>query len=380
MASLTPRRRKILFLVTEDWAFLTHRLPMARAARAAGAEVVVASRTGAATARIRELGYRVVPVAIDRGSLNPLRELATVARLVAILRRERPDILHNIALKPILDGTLAARFAPVPRVIDTFAGMGAVFIAEDGGLLRRFLIAMFRWLLRAPSVTVMVQNEDDRRLLQEFGIGCEGRTVLVPGSGVDVETFSPAPEPDGTVTATFVGRLLWDKGVGELVEAARILKNRGVALRIRCVGLPDPANPRSVNEDEVHRWVRAGLIDWQGYCADIDQVWAESHIAVLPSYREGLPKSLLEAAACGRPLVATDVPGCRALVRDGENGLLVPVREAAALADALQRLAEDAALRARLGAAARADAETLYADAAIETQTAELYRRLLAVE
>lgn len=368
----------VIFVVTEDWAFLSHRLPMARAARDMGCKVIVAARDNGNGAKIEEEGFRFVPIPMKRRSTNPFSELRTVWALVRLFRNEQPDIVHNVALKPILDGSLAARFTRRCHIINTFAGMGAIFIGEQRKGLRALLIHAFRWLMRPPNVHVIVQNEDDQEMLEQLGVINKERTTLIRGSGVDMDIYSQAPEPDELPAAVMVSRLLWDKGVGEFVEAARLLKTQGVDVRMVLVGTPDPSNPRSVPEEQVRHWRQEGIIEWQGHRTDIADLWAQSHIAVLPSYREGAPKSLLEAAACGRPIITTDTPGCRQMVDDGENGILVPTRNATALADAIARLVDDSELRASMGAAARRKVEEQYSSAIVADAIKKLYARLLA--
>lgn len=375
--SLRPR---LLFVVTEDWYFWSHRLPMARAAQAAGFEVAVATRVRDHGAKIAGEGFRLIPLqALDRQGRNPKGELKAIAELVAVYRRERPDLVHHVALKPVLYGALAARLAGVRAVVNAMAGLGFVFTARSvkARLLKPIISAAFRFLLRRKGSVLLVQNEDDRAVFVQAGLMPAERIALIPGSGVDISGFSPQPEPAGPPVALFVARLLWDKGLGELVEAARLLKDRGVALTIQVAGDRDPANPACVPQQTLDAWQDEGLVQFLGRRNDIAALWAGAHMAVLPSYREGMPKALLEAAASGRPLVSTDVPGCRALVRDGENGLLVAARAAGPLADALQTLAQDATLRQRLGAQARRDAEELYSEQAVGAAVEALYRRLI---
>jgi glycosyltransferase involved in cell wall biosynthesis len=373
---------KLIYLVTEDWYFLSHRLPMARAARDAGFDVVVATRINRPEdeAAIEAEGFRVAPLDWQRGGRHPVGELKAVAAIVRLYRQERPDIVHHVSMKPVLEGSLAARLAGVPAVVNALTGLGALFIASDAKtrLLGSFVRMALSRLLTRRNARLVMQNPDDLDLLVQQGIVDRAHAVLIPGSGVDLSRFAPSPEPSGPLTAVLVGRMLWDKGVGELVEASRLLRRRGVALRIRLVGPRDDHNPASIPQATLEQWVKEGLVEWPGQIRDIPALWRESHIAVLPSYREGLPKSLLEAAASGRPMVATDVPGCREIARHGETGLLVPARDAAALADALAELAGNAALRARLGAAARRLAEERFSDQAIAVAIVDLYEKLLA--
>lgn len=367
-------RPRLLLVLSEDWTFFTHRRALAHAARDAGFEVVVACRAGEAAARIEAEGFRVVPTRLKRSLAAPWDEAAALWHLIALYRRERPAVIHHFALKPVLFGSLAALVTGMPAIVNTVAGLGFIFISTQpkARLLRPVLTALFRLLLNRPNARLIVQNEDDRRMFD--GIVSPRRIVMVRGSGVDVTTLTPVPEPAGVPKAALVARMLWDKGVGELVEAARILKRRGTALGILLVGKPDPENPRSIDEATLRGWQAEGLIEWRGHSDDIAAVWAEAAIAVLPSYREGLPKALLEAAACGRPLVTADVPGCRELVQNGVTGLLVPVREAEGLADALERLAASPDLRTRLGAKAREMVVAEFSDSVVCRQIVGLYR------
>jgi glycosyltransferase involved in cell wall biosynthesis len=363
--------RRLLFLITEDWYFVSHRLELAKAALAEGYDVHIATRIGRYGPAIRDCGLVLHDVRLGRRVGNPAAELITLVRL---LRLVKPDILHAVALKPAVYGSLAALLAGTPAVVNAVSGLGYVFINRQGParLLRPLMTAAIRFLFGRTHV--IVQNVHDKAFLET--LVAADRVHLIRGAGVDVERLAPTPEAPGVPVAAAVARLLWDKGLGELVEAARLLKRRGVPLRVALVGQPDPDNPRGIAEPTVRQWVDEGAIEWWGHRDDIAEVWRQAHIAVLPSYREGLPKALLEAAACGRPLVASDVPGCNELVADGDNGLLVPVGQAPPLADALARLAGDPALRARLGARARARAEDEFSSRRIIAAHLALYRCL----
>jgi glycosyltransferase involved in cell wall biosynthesis len=263
-------------------------------------------------------------------------------------------------------------------VVNAVSGLGYVFINRTGfaAVLRPGIVAAIRFLFGARGCHVIVQNADDKAFFDTL-VG-PARVHLIRGAGIDVDKFVPQAEQSGTPLAALVARLLWDKGIGELVEAARLLQAQGVPLRIALIGKPDPDNPRTIPETLVRQWVAQGLVEWWGHRDDIQEVWRQAHIAVLPSYREGLPKALLEAAACGRPLVATDVPGCRELVTDDDDGLLVPVRQAAPLADALRRLAVDPRLRARLGQRARERVEQEFSSRQVIAAHLAVYRELMA--
>jgi len=372
--------KTLLFLVAEDSFFVTHRMTLARAARDAGYRVVVATRIGAHAAAIEREGFRLVPIRLRRGLRNPVSDIAAILDLVGVYRRERPDVVHHLSLKPVVFGTIAARLARVPAIVNALTGLGLLYSDAAGasGFLRAPVTAALRLLSASPRVWTLVQNTDDLKTLRAAGIGDETRTVLIRGSGVDTARFTPQPEAPGVPVAAMVSRLVGLKGVPDLVEAARRLKHRGVPIRIALVGSPDPDNPTALSEGEIRAWVAEGIVEWWGQRSDIPQVWAEAAIAVQPSRGgEGVPKSLLEAAACARPLVTTDVPGCRELVTDGVNGLLVPPIDPVALADALEKLARDPELRRRLGHEARATVETHHTDTAVASATLDLYRRAL---
>ena len=376
--STTLRGRKILYLVSEDWYFCSHRLALGIAAKAAGAEVVVATRVNDHREEIEGAGLRVAPIGMARGGTNPLHDLGTIQELTLLYRGEKPDLVHHVALKPILYGGLAAIRAEVPAVVNAVAGMGFMFIS--GGLLARSLRPIIRTaqrsLMNRANAKTILQNPDDVAMYQnDVGVRPE-QIAVIRGAGVDTDKFRPAPEPDGPLVAVCVSRMLWDKGIGELVAAAGLLKARGVDLKVRFVG-PSDDNPASIAQATLDGWREDGLVEVAGPSDDIAGEYARAHIAVLPSYREGLPKSLLEAAAAGLPLVATDVPGCREVCRQDETGLLVPVRSIQPLADALEQLAGDPALRRRLGGQARQAAETEFSQELVIRQTFELYREML---
>jgi len=370
---------KLLYLVTEDWYFCSHRLPIARAARDAGFEVLVATRVDRHADVIRAEGFEVIALKLRRREMRPWRELGALAEILQLYRRTRPALVHHVAMKPIIYGSIAARLAGVPAVVNAVAGLGFVFASSRlrARVLRPVIRFALRKLVAGRGSRAVVQNPDDALIMEAIGVPAD-RLCVIRGSGVDLEAFPPKPEPDGEIVITMVSRMLWDKGVGELVAAARELLAAQIKVRVLLVGPPDHDNPAAIPEQTLREWEREGVVRWLGQQDDIAQVWARSHIAVLPSYREGLPKSLLEAAACGRPMVSTDVPGCREIVVDGETGLLVPARDATSLALALGRLAADAALRKRMGAAARARVAEHFSEARVAADTVALYQSLVS--
>ena len=371
---------KLLFFVTEDWYFCSHRLPLAIAAREAGYEVAVLTRVQHHAAQIEAAGLRLIPFDLSRRGKNPLREFAVLCRLCRVYRREKPDLVHQVALKPVLYGSLAAWLAGVPHVVNALAGLGHLFTSGGWltGLLRACIKLAFRALLNGGRRKVIVQNPDDFRLLVE-ACGLKPEVgVLIRGSGVDLAQFRCVPEPEGVPLVVLPTRVLWTKGVGEFVEAARRLKAEGVAARFALVGDPDPENPAAVPPDQLDAWRREGAVECWGRRDDMAEVLAGCHIVCLPSYREGLPKALIEAAAAGRAIVTTDTPGCREVVRAGDNGLLVPARDAKALAEALRGLIADADSRRRMGQRGREIAEAEFSVERVAAETLAVYRALLS--
>jgi glycosyltransferase involved in cell wall biosynthesis len=374
----SAQRRRLLYLVSEDWYFLSHRLPMARAAREAGYEVHVATRVVDGGAAIAAEGFALHPLSWRRGSTNPFQFLSAVREVRRLYRELKPDLVHQVAFWPSIVGSFAGCGLPINR-LSGLAGMGFVFTSNSlkARAVRTLLRPFFRHLLSGPHAAVLVQNPDDYAELIAFGIPRE-RLFIIPGSGVDTETLHALPEPPPPFTMAYVGRLLDDKGLRTLVSAHALLAARDEKIVLLMAGEIDPANPASIAQAEIDDWRRVPTIEVLGHVSDIATVWARAHIAVLPSRREGLPKSLLEAAACGRPIVATDVQGCREIGREGLNALLVPADDAPALAEAIRRLAHDAGLRARFGAAGRQLVEREFSSARVGPATVQLYRTMLS--
>lgn len=360
-AGAGPGRGRLLILVNNPAFFLSHRLPVALAAREAGYEVHVATMDGPSVAQIQALGlpHHVMPLT-RRGS-NPWHELRSLWAIWRLCRRLRPRILHAVTIKPVLYGGVAARLARVPGYVAAVSGLGFLFTQDQEGSrrwLRAVALALYRVALRHPNSRVIFQNQGDCEVLRRAGAVRPGQVAMIRGSGVDLASYPLRPVPaEPPVVVAMASRLLLDKGVREFVQAARLSAGSGPALRWRLAGSPDPGNPASVDEGQLEEWRRDGVADLLGECEDVAALYAQAHIVVLPSYREGLPKSLVEAAACGRAVVTTDVPGCRDAIVPNESGLLVPPRDAAALAEAVQRLAGDPALRQRMGEAGRRLAE-----------------------
>jgi glycosyltransferase involved in cell wall biosynthesis len=377
MASDRPR---LLLVVTEDWYFASHRFDLARTARVAGFDVALATRVSSWRGRIESEGIRVFPLQfMRRSSRQPWVELQAIRELASLYRDWKPDVVHHVAAKPVIYGGLAARRTGVKGVVAALAGLGHAFASERASarMLRPALLAAYRVALKQRHVRLIVQNPEDERFVVDQRLVPAQVLRVIRGSGVDTHVFRPQAEPDRVATFVLVARMLWDKGVGEFVEAARMLQQRNVAARCLLVGEADPENPAAISREQLRRWHAEGHVEWWGHRSDMADVLAGAHVACLPSYREGLPKSLLEAAACGLPLIATDVPGCREIAVHEETALLVPPRNAAALAEAMTRLARDAGLRRRLGTAGRQRVCEHFSTERITGQTIALYRELV---
>jgi glycosyltransferase involved in cell wall biosynthesis len=370
---------KLLFFVTEDWSFCQHFLPMARAARAVGFEVVVATRIREHKQKIIAEGCRVIALESERRSLNPFEIFTAMLRMARIVRAEQPDVIHCVALRMVVLGGVAAKLASAGVLVLAPTGLGHLWIQEGPieRLARAVTRAVVAWL-RGPRTHFLFENADDPK---EFGLDPRGAEVtLVGGAGVDENSFAPAPEPPAPpMRVAVVARMLIPKGIRESVEAVRRARAAGAAIELHLFGTPDPSNRTSYSEADLNAWSGMEGVHWHGVTNDPACVWREHHIAMLLSYREGLPRALVEAAACGRPIVATDVVGCREVIRDGIEGILVPRGDIAATAEALARLASDKALRERMGVAARARFVARFTESEVMATVKSLYERV-AVE
>ena len=369
---------KILYLVTEDWFFASHFLPMARAAREAGFDIIVAARVRNHADRLKAEGLRVIPLESERKNLGALEGLRSIMRIYGIVRAERPDIVHCIALRPIVLGGLAARAAGAGALVLAPTGLGQLWI--ERGLAVRVLRSITRlaiaWL-RGPRTRFLFENRDDP---EEFRLDPAGQEVtIVGGAGVDPKDFPAQPEPPAPpVKVAVVSRMIAAKGIADAVEATRQARALGAPIELNLFGAPDPSNRDAISETVLRQWSREPGIAWHGRTDDVAEVWREHHVALLLSYyREGLPRTLLEAAAAGRPIVTTDAPGCRELVRHRQEGILVPPRDIEAAAQALVELAGDPALRKRLGMAGSARVGERFTEDAIKQVVGGVYRSLL---
>lgn len=374
---------KVVLFANTEWYLYNFRRSLALALRDAGHDVVLISPPGPYGQKLRDLGLRWEPVRMLRSSLNPLRELLLIRHLWAFFRHERPHLVHGFTIKCAVYGSLAARLAGIPARVNAVAGMGYVFSSNDAKarVLRPVVRALLKLTLGGQGARLILQNSDDVAMFLRTGLVDPLLVRLIPGSGVDCTRFlprEPRPLSGDPVRVLLASRLLWDKGIAEFIEAATRLRAAGGTARYRFLlaGDPDPGNPAAVPEATVREWGQRGIVEWLGHVDDMPALLGRVDIVVLPSYREGLPKGLIEAAAAGLPLVTTDVPGCREVVTDGTDGLLVPPRDAPSLARAISRLAADPALANRLGAAARLKAIERFDELGVIRSTLDVYSEL----
>jgi glycosyltransferase involved in cell wall biosynthesis len=390
---------RVLVCVTEDWFVLSHFKPLLRALLRVADEVVVAARDNGRLAEVAALGVRTIAFDFARKSTAPHVVVATARRFRHLIETERPDAVHMIALKPIVLGALALRGKPATAVGVHLTGLGhlAVTTTPFGRLLRGAALSQVRALLRRPNAHLFVENEDDlvfaRPSNSHHGTASHDSATshddatshqyaatLLGGAGVDPAHFAALPQGDGPLTIAYVGRLVRSKGVDVLINAVRLLKAAGVPVHLSLYGDIDADNPDAVTRSEIELWQRDGLASWAGHVTDVRIAWAKADVAVAPSRGgEGLPRSVLEAAACARALVATDVPGCRRFIRNGIDGLLVAPNDAVALSDALARLAGDPSLRRTLAAAARQRVLDGFTEHHVEAMVEKAYRERLSV-
>jgi glycosyltransferase involved in cell wall biosynthesis len=369
-----------MFLVTEDWYFVSHRFELAIAARRAGYDVVVATRVDQHGKRITDAGLTLRPIAFNRGGLNLLGEFRTLTNLVSLYRREAPDIVHHVALKPVIYGSLAARIVGVRGVVNALGGLGYVFSSAGARakVLRWIVKPALKFVLGDKNARLIVQNSGDRDRILTDGLANAESIHLIRGAGVDPKAYRQAEVVSEMPLVILPARLLREKGVGEFVQAARLLRAQGIRARFAMVGKPDLANPASVSQREINAWVSEGSVEYWGWQDDMPSVFSQAQIVCLPSYHEGLPKSLLEAAASGCAIVATDIPGCREIVRQGITGWLVPPQDAKALASALQQAIELPSLRKQYGASARALIATDFSMSRVAGETIAIYDEFMA--
>ena len=380
---LGPERLRIALFANTDWYLFNFRLSLARRLRDLGHELILLSPDGEFGPKLREMGFDWRPLPMDRRSLNPLAEARLVWRLAGVLRSERIDIVHGFTIKPAVYGALAGRLAGVRGRVNAVAGMGYVFISNSlkARILRPVVKILARFAFDSRRARLIVQNPDDHAEFVGAGVVRADRVHIIPGSGVDLSRFTAVERqraPDAPLRVLLAARMLWDKGLQEFIDAARRLHGEGRRIDFLLAGEPDAGNPASASIQDLQGWVEEGVVQWLGHVSDMAGLLGSVDVVVLPSYREGLPKTLIEAAGCALPLVTTDVPGCREVVTDGVDGLLCPVRESGPLAVAIARLQDDPALARRLGDAARRKAMERFDEKIVIDRTLAVYREALA--
>jgi glycosyltransferase involved in cell wall biosynthesis len=374
--------KKIIFVVTEDWYFYSHRLPTAAAAQRLGLDVVLVTSVKEHAEVIEEKGIKVIDLQFERRSLNPFKALKQIFKLREIYKKEEPTIVHQIAMKPIVFGSIAAMMCKVPVTINAFAGLGYVFNAKTGlaNILRALFLIIFRIILKRKDSYTLFQNKDDLNVFQKHDLINPSNVYLIRGSGVDITAYrsNGFKEPSPDVICVFAGRMIGIKGLPTLKEAFELLKTNNSHIKLWLCGLTDPENPGSWSSEQLNLWSKENPnVVWKGHC-DMKEVWNEAHIAVQPSYGgEGVPKSLLEAAACKKAIVATDVPGCREVVVNGENGFLVSPYKAKELAEKIKTISDDVSLLEKMSENSRRIVEKDLSSEAVSKQVELMYKEVL---
>jgi glycosyltransferase involved in cell wall biosynthesis len=370
---------KVLLVANTDWYLYNFRFSLAHYLRSQGYEVILVSPPGQYTPIFKDNHFRWIAWELSRQALLPWQELHSFRSMEQIYRQEHPDLIHHHTIKPVLYGSLAAHRLGMKNVVNSITGRGYVFLSNDSKarLLRPVAKALYRRALNPANYAVIFENEADQQYFVQQKFVPVDRTWLIHGVGVDTQRFTPAPEPEGIPVVLLSGRMLWDKGVGVLVEAARLLKQR-TTVRVVLVGEPDPGNPTSIDKDTLHRWSQEGVVEYWGWQPEMNTVYARCHIVTAPTmYGEGVPTVLLEAAACGRPVVTTDMPGCREIIEDGVTGLIVPPGDPLALANALEQLISDPIRRGRMGSAARQQVILRFTAQQVNAATLAVYSKVL---
>lgn len=374
-------KARILFFITEDWYFWSHRLSLARAFKKAGFEVLIASRIHKHRNLIEKEGFKLIPIRLVRKSKNIFHEFVSFLEIIKIYRKERPDMVYHVSIKPVMFGSWAAKIAGIPLIVNAVTGLGYAFTGKGIKVwLLSYTIKFIYHLIYAwKNVYAIFQNPEDMNFFINSNIIKRERTILIRGVGADTSLFVSRPERDDTPVIMLAARLLWNKGVGDFVETSKIIRGNGISFRAVLVGLPDHENPESIPEEILKGWHSDGIIEWWGFKEDMPQTLALSNIIVLPTtYGEGVPKILIEAASCGRAIIATDVPGCREIVCHNKNGFLVPPHDTLALSKAIILLLENKDLRKKMGQRGREIVMKEFSEEIINKQTIAFFDKVLS--
>ena len=362
---MTIDAKKLFLLLNDDnfFYFYFHFLPIALEAQKRHYQLTVFAIDTGKAHLIQQLGFRFIALPMTRSGTNPFSELKIVWWLYQIFKKEQPDIVFNTTLKPVTYGSIAAKWTAIPSIINLIPGLGYLFINQkQNDWLSQLVIQALKYGLNNPKIKLITQNKDDMEIVQNWGVLDKKQCFIVKGLGVDIDKFSYSEEADkGVIQVLLPSRMLWDKGIGEFVIAARSLTSKYPhQVKFTLAGNIDLANKAAISEKQLKKWNKERAVQWIGFQTDMPAIFRQAHIVVLPSYREGLPKSLIEACAIGRPIVTTNVPGCREVVEDGINGFLVEKKNTIALTNAIEELILDKNLRIRMGKASRKKAENLF--------------------
>jgi glycosyltransferase involved in cell wall biosynthesis len=371
--------KKILLVANTDWYLYNFRMQLAEKLSSMGYQVCFVSPAGPYVPLLTGEGMRWVEWKLSRRSLSPLKEIASIRHLAGIFKQEQPDLVHNHTIKAVIYGTLAARSTRPVQVVNSITGRGSIFLDNQPitRILRICIKLLYRLWVDRPEYQVVFENSTDQQFFLDQGLLTKSKTRIIMGMGVDVKRFVQAPEPDGVPVILYPGRILWEKGIGVLIEAAQIL-HQDTEMRLVLAGKPDPGNPSSIPDVQLDSWIRSGVLEWWGWQEDMSKIYPQCNVVVLPSFAEGIPTVLLEASACGRAVVTTNVPGCRDVVQPGITGLLVPVNNAQALVEALHNLISHASLRQQMGTAGRKMIEEKFSADLINNQTIQLYQEMIS--
>lgn len=371
--------KKLFIVAGADWFFLSHRLPIALAAQYDGWDVTIVTKNTGKKQEVLDSGLNFIDLNIARSGTNPLNELQTLRELVAIYKTHKPDVLHHVAIKTCIYGSVAAKIAGIKNVVNAITGLGYNFSGDRKGALSSFLKRLLKYSIRGKSYRFIFQNNDDRGFMQSLANISDSQISLIKGSGVDLTEYSFQPEPESMkVKLILPARMLYDKGVVEFVAAAKMIRDEMKEKAVfALVGSIDLHNKAGISEEAIQKLLEPGYIVYEGFSADVVSTLKNCHVVVLPSYREGMPKSLIDACAIGRPIITTDTPGCRDCVTEGKNGFLVPVKNHVLLADRMKILIEDEALRKQMGRESRKLAEREFGIEIPVRETLKIYNSFL---
>jgi glycosyltransferase involved in cell wall biosynthesis len=373
------KNHKILFIIVEDRYFLSHRLHLAQYAIKKGYQVGLLCKISKHKEFLENEGIQVFDWSLVRGSFNLFFEIKAIYEILITLLKFAPDVLHAVALKPVIYASFASKLVFLKSRVFALGGLGFIFSSDKilAKLLRPLIVLVLKFTFSGNKSRLIIQNIDDKRTLINLKVIRDEKIDLIKGAGVDMKIFSFIKEPSQIPEVILPARLLWDKGVGEFVLAADILKKRGINAKFTLLGETDPHNPECIPDDQIEDWKKEGAVGVAGFQDDMAKCIQDCAVVCLPSYREGLPKSLLEAASCGRPIVTTDVPGCREIVQDGVNGYLVPSKDPDLLAEALSRLLTDRKLREVMGLKGREFVEREFSAEIVAIKTEKIWNSLL---